>query len=449
MSRSSHLQKIKAASATLVWLITLVPASVIAQTPAEKDATEAAELEDAEAAVIEESVKEQTRERETGAEEDPIAQRQASKVDTPVEHVTKPNEFEAYTSLRVQYREGSDGNSQLDDGGSRVGADGNWQFRPSYWLGGRAEVGFNVLNSLDSIINPGASSSDGDDEVFLRLLYAAIETPKGFAILGKAWSTYYNVAGFTDRFQGTGGSASGAFNAGTDGGPSGTGRADEVLQTRIQIDPSRYHAKRLKPFTLNVQFQNNQEIPSVLAVEDNGDVQGFNYGYAAGLSALLQTRDNFNLGIAYNHADIKEEDQQALEQVGIDGDAKALLLGAKWFSENWYLASNFSWMWNHMTTADGIYFDGNGWETYGQYNLYKRWWAIAGWNYLKPNDNQLQAGNFQIKYGVLGLRYSFKQFKQMLYANIRFDSSTAADAETTDIDFSNIYTIGIRWDYPR
>lgn len=428
----------------MAWLICFIPALAFAQTQADQDA---AELEAAEAAVIEESVKEQTLERETGAEEDPIAQRQATKVDTPVEHITKPNEFKAYTSLRVQYRD-ADGDSQVDDGGSRIGADGNWQFKPSYWLGGRAEVGFNVLNSLDALIDPGASSSEGEDEVFLRLLYAGLETPNLFAIVGKAWSTYYNVAAFTDRFQGTGGSASGTFNAGTDGGPTGTGRADEVLQTRIHIDPSRYLAKRLKPFTLNLQFQNNQEIPYVFELEQDGDLHGFNYGYAAGLSALLQTRDNLNLGVAYNRAQVKDEDLPALKNVGIDGDAKAFLLGTKWFSENWYLATSFSWLWNHMTTDDGTYFDGKGWETYGQYNLYKRWWAIAGWNYLKPNDNQLQAGNYQVKYGVLGLRYSFKQFNRMLYANIRFDSSTAADAESTDIDFSNVYTVGIRWDYP-
>ncbi len=397
------------------------------------------------AALIKESEAEQAREREKEAGEDPLKQREKSKVDTPVEHAGKADEFGAYASLRVRYRSsGSDG--VLDDGGSRVGANANWQFRPGYWLGGQAEAGFNLLDSLGNLFNPGASSSEGEDEIFLRLLYANLETPHLFLVFGKAWSTYYSVAGFTDRFAGTGGSASGAFNAGTDGGPSGTGRADEVLQTRILIKPAGFLFTKMKPFTLNVQLQHGQEIPSVLVAE-NGEASGINYGYAFGLSALLETRDNFNLGIAYNRAKISEEDLPELRSVGIDGDSKALLLGAKWFSEKWYFASNFSWMWNHMTTEEGIYFDGKGWETYGQYNFYKRWWATGGWNYLKPNDNQLQAGNYQVKYGVVGLRYSFEKFNRMLYANVRFDSSTTSDVSERGL--SNTYTVGIRWNIPR
>ena len=401
---------------------------------------------DPEATVIKESEAEQAREREKEASEDPLEQRQTTKVDTPVEHASKPNEFGAYTSLRVRYRSsGSEG--ALDDGGSRIGANADWQFRPDYWLSGRVEAGFNLLSSLDSVFNPGASSSEGEGDVFLRLLYANLETPHLFLVLGKAWSTYYSVAGFTDRFAGTGASASGTFNAGTDGGPSGTGRADEVLQTRIFIKPAKIHIKKMKPFTLNAQLQHGQEIPFSLLDDGNGDVSGFNYGYALGLSALLETRENFNLGIAYNHAQVSKKDLPELNSVGIDGDDKSLLLGAKWFSEKWYLATNFSWMWNHMTTGDGVYFDGKGWETYGQYNVHKRWWVTGGWNYLKPNDNQLQAGNYQVKYGVLGLRYSIKQFNRMFYANIRFDSTTDSDADKAGL--SNIYTVGVRWNIPR
>lgn len=416
------------------------PTVLLAQTDA---ATEDDAPNDPEAAVIRESEKQEAREREVEASEDPLLQRQATKEEKPVEEVLRPNELSAYTSLRVRYRS-TGGDGEANDGGSRAGAEGHWQFIPRYWLSGQAEIGFNVLNSLNTIIDPGASSSAGDDEVFLRLLYANIETPRLFAILGKAWSTYYTVGGFTDRFAGTGGSASGVYNAGTDGGPTGTGRADEVLQTRINIDPSKYYASKLKPFTLNLQFQNNQEIPIAEDLPVPGQ-SSYNYGYALGLSALLRTRDNFNIGIALNRAKVSEDDLPALKNIGIDGDAKAILVGARWFSENWYLATSFSGLWNHMTTEDGIFFDGKGWETYAQYNLYKRWWLTGGWNSLKPNDNQLQAGDYEIKYGVLGLRYSFKQFNRMLYANVRFDESTSTAGGEK---LSNTYTVGIRWNYP-
>jgi predicted porin len=420
-------------------LLVTHPLSLAAQTGAAGETEETTDPY----ADIKESEAQEARDREISVGEDPIAQRQATKEEVPVEEVLEPDELSAYTSLRVRYRK-TGGDGQVDDGGSRIGANGHWQFKPRYWLSGQAEIGFNILDSFSSILDPGSSSSTGRDEIFLRLLYVNLETPRTFAILGKAWSTYYSVAGFTDRFQGTGGSASGAFNAGTDGGPSGTGRADEVLQTRIKIDPSKYLARNLKPFTLNVQFQNNQEIPINEGLSN--DIQSsVKYGYALGLSALLRTRDNFNLGIAYNRSKISDDELSELNKIGIDGDGKALLIGTRWFSENWYLATNFSALWNHMTTEDGIFFDGLGWETYAQYNVYKRWWAIGGWNYLKPNDNQTQAGDYQIKYGVLGLRYSFKQFNRMLYANVRFDDSTSTDGSGK---LSNTYTVGIRWDYP-
>ncbi len=389
---------------------------------------------------------EQARERETQASEDPLAQHEARKVDTPVEHANRKNSLGAYASLRLRYRSLGD-EASLDDGGSRVGANADWQLAPDYWLNGRVEAGFNLLNELGGFLNPGANSSDGESGLFLRLLYMNLETPDFFLVLGKAWSTYYKVAGFTDRFAGTGGSASGAFNAGTDGGPSGTGRADNVLQSRIHIKPGRYLGAVLKPFTLNVQVQKNQPLPFVFDFTDDGGIREIKYGYAAGLSALLETRDDLTIGLAYNLAQIADKDKTALSNIGIDGDDRAFLIGTKWFNEKWYLATNISWLWNHMTTEDGIYFDGRGWETYGQYNVHKRWWVTAGWNYLKPYDSQQQAGSYRVKYGVLGVRYSISKFNRMLFANVRFDGSTASEVEEEGI--SNTYTVGVRWNFPR
>ena len=50
---------------------------------------------DPEAALIRESEQRQARDREKEAGEDPLMQREKTKVDTPVEHASKPNEFGA------------------------------------------------------------------------------------------------------------------------------------------------------------------------------------------------------------------------------------------------------------------------------------------------------------------------------------------------------------------
>lgn len=61
---------------------------------------------------------------------------------------------------------------------------------------------------------------------------------------------------------------------------------------------------------------------------------------------------------------------------------------------------------------------------------------------LEPDADQALARDYRIKYAVAGLRYTFDDFRRMIFANIRFDDSVDANGTRN----SNIYTIGIRWD---
>jgi predicted porin len=265
------------------------------------------------------------------------------------------------------------------------------------------------------------------------LLYVGYESPNLFLVFGKTWSVYYKVSSFTDRFAGTGGQASGTYNARTDGGYTGTGRAEQALQSRLLIDFLPEHWG-IAPFSLNIQVQDRRPIPQV---------DGQRYGNALGLSALLATRANFSLGLAYNHASVPDPDQPALREAGIDGDARALVLGARWFDDNWYLASVASRLDNHEATDEGNYFDAWGWEVYGQYRLSGNWWVTGGWNLLRPDDDQDQAGDYRIRFGVLGLRYALKDFDRYLYANLRSEHSRNQDGSR----LGNVLTVGARWNF--
>ncbi len=162
--------------------------------------------------------------------EDPLAREQSVLVEAPEEVIARPDELRLYGSVRVRYRDAGTG-TFWGDGGSRFGVSGRWQFRPATWLIGRVEAGINLLDTADLVFNRGdrPPGTKIGDSIFRRLLYLGIETPDVNVTVGKNWSTYYRVSSFTDRFQGTGASASGTFNAGTDGGYTGTGRADRVL----------------------------------------------------------------------------------------------------------------------------------------------------------------------------------------------------------------------------
>ncbi len=253
------------------------------------------------------------------------------------------------------------------------------------------------------------------------------------AVVGKNWSSYYQIASFTDRFVTVGGDASGTFNAGTDGGGTGTGRADNVLQLRTLINffPAAY----LKPFSLNLQLQNNEPIPTI---------SGAHYGVSLGISAVLQTQKDYTIGLAYNRAYIDDENNPDLINAGIRGDAEAFLVGSRWFDDDWYVGGVLSRLKNHETTDEKIYFNGTGMELFGQYQIINNVWGMLGWNYLKPDSGQARAGQYLIKTSILGLRYTFDDFRRMVFVEARLDDSLSAEGAPMPDSVS----IGIRWDWP-
>lgn len=374
-------------------------------------------------------------ERELGANEDPMASddeiREVERKDIPEKAEHPGTGFDIYGSVRIRYRH-QDNIDEWQDGSSRIGANIEWRVLEDSFIYARYEAGFNFLTGLNELANPGEKTGEQFNEtVFTRLLYTGINTPHVNYVLGKNWSTYYKVSYFTDRFMGTGGSASGTYNAQTDGGPTGPGRADKTLQTHISINflPDRW----FKPFKLNAQVQRGNAIPFG---------NGVDYGTAFGLSAILATQNNSTLGLAYNYAQIDIDESPSLRKVGLSGNAQAGLVGIRSFGDRWYAGFLVSRLQNHETTDDGIYFDGWGSELYAQYRVAGPVWFVGGYNVLEPDDNEVLARNYRVRYMVAGLRYSFDDFRRMIFVNVRIDDSLNADGTRG----SDVFSIGIRWD---
>jgi predicted porin len=384
-------------------------------------ATQSEELE------LDESALSDSEQRELGASEDPDnlssvqrdAQRQKDVYGEPV----RAAGFDIYGSLRLRNRKGS----EREDGGSRAGLGVESSSHRNSYLFARYETGFDML----SIIGANEGDEDFHDTLSKRLSYVGLDTPSIDLTAGKNWSSYYEVGGFTDRFSSTGGTTSGVFNANTDGGPTGTGRADGTVQTKISLDFLPH--KVFEPFELNLQVQQGNPIPF------GG---GAKYGTAVGVSSVMTTRKNLAIGVAYNHADIDLNINQSLREIGISGSAQALIVGARAFGERWYAGMVLSRLKNHMTTDQGIYFNGWGGELYGQYQLSRRWWFAGGYNFLKPDSDQTQAGEYRVRYAVAEMRFTFDKFRRMLFANVRFNDDQDADGSSD----SNVYTVGVRWD---
>ena len=158
---------------------------------------------------------------------------------------------------------------------------------------------------------------------------------------------------------------------------------------------------------------------------------------------MLESRSDYTFGLAYNRARIDDLDSAAIQAAGIKGDAEAYLLGARWFDEQWYLGFTLARLRNHEATDEGSYFMGWGSELYARYRLIKNYWLVAGYNWLFPDEDETQAGEYELLYGIVGLRYSIDEFNRLAYAEMRLDSTTTESGEA----LGNILTVGIRWDF--
>jgi hypothetical protein len=408
-----------------------VPGPAAAQEAAESE-QEQTELEVAEQDTVTEEDDATARQEEAALNEDPEAQRRAQIEETPELRSMWPS-LELYGSVRLHAINNFDAENELTefkfgDGASRLGLRGEWQMTKKWWLFGRAEGGFDVLDTFTS--KAGEEEKDGFG-LRERLLYAGFDSDNLTATIGKSWSAYYKIAGMADRFSIFGGSAVGVYNANTDGGATGTGRADDVLQARIYT--SSLKALRIKPFNLNVQYQQEQPIPHV---------KNRKYDKAYGASTWLESQGDRGIGLAYQRSELNEEDSE-IQAAGIDGDAQAVAMAFRTYGQRWYAALVFAWLNNIETTDQSKYFNGRGAELYAQWQFRDRWWLITGGNWLQPDDEDPEAGEYEVAYVVFGLRYTFDSFNRMLYAEYRIDNGRLWDGTA----LKNELTIGFRWDF--
>ena len=152
---------------------------------------------------------------------------------------------------------------------------------------GTAEWGVNLVQSETSL-NAGATTASGfgvvqqtTQPVFgARLGFFGVASERfGNLTFGKQNSTHYDITSYTtDRFNVFGGQSTATYVAGTDGGQSGTGRADQTIL---------YHLKFAKIFDFGTQGQ--------LRTADT--LQAFN-GF--GFSLQAKVLPGLKLGGAYN-----------------------------------------------------------------------------------------------------------------------------------------------------
>jgi len=341
--------------------------------------------------------------------------------------------FNPYGSLRTIVSI-SDSGSQVQDDASRVGI--NFTTFGPIKVFATGEWGVNLVRS-ETTFNAGASTAEGfgvitqdTQSVFnARLGFIGVDFGRlGRLSFGKENSTHYDIAGYTtDRFNVFGGQSTATYVAGTDGGQSGTGRADQVIM---------YHLKFAKIIDFGAQGQ--------LRTYDTP--QAFN-GFGFSLQAAVLP--GLKIGGAYNKTYFNPQFTQAVFNgghtdywtLGGKGDWRNLEWGAVWARQtNGDIAFIPNPAGGQESVAVG--FSANGVEIYSRLKFGK-FAAVLGFEDYIPYDlNPVINSDFKTRYGILGAEWHFSKSG---YAFLEVRLGDSVDAQGKDV--SRAAAIGFRYDF--
>jgi len=262
------------------------------------------------------------------------------------------------------------------------------------------------FSSRGEVIGSDAQVDDNSTGFILgtRLNYAALSRDNITGTVGKNWGVYYDIAGMTDKFMVFGALGNGVYNAGTDGGGSGTGRAANVLQLRIKKDV----------YNIGLQLQYHKKGFNLFYEGD--------YEYGAGVSLYYKGLDNgVKIGLTANYAHF--ETSKLLS----DGHDIALLGGLSYQKNKVSLDYTIGASKNHITDDQGNYIEGIGSELYLRYRIEEKWRLALGFNYVFPDDQEYQ-GQYEVKDYIASMQYSLNEnYTRLVYFEVKHSRGTNAD----------------------
>ncbi|MBY5921158.1 porin [Ferrimonas balearica] len=309
------------------------------------------------------------------------------------------------------------------------------------------EWGFNAMDSGSQLTLNGDSlqAAREGDFLFNRLGFLAFEHDTyGRFSAGKQWSVYYDVASITDNFIMTGGLASGTYNFGSDGGLSGTGRADSALQYRNEFGG----------LSLGLQYQARtkgevgivppeecivDDPPPECAVFDDVDIE-YDDSYGASLRYRWQ---ELMVGVGYNRGDFDSTFRR--ERVAKLKD-EALILGASYgtlYQPGLYLAANYAETENHEVDNRNRVFNARGYEVMLNWTFANNLTLVSGLNWLESDDSSYEEvnGMYRKRLYVLGAHYEWGTQLRLYFEAKLDDSEFGFDA----LGEEDLYGIGARF----
>jgi len=323
---------------------------------------------------------------------------------------------------------------EIQENGSRVGIELSvHQGKIRYFTG--VELGINLFRSAQ-FLNADANTNSGfirfgesqNLQVFsTRLGYLGADFGRyGVVTIGKQWGVFYDITGYTDHFNVFGGQGSATYVANSDGGDTGTGRANQALTYRNTLGP--------------ISFGGQLQMRSIV----NGYLlDGF------GVSAQFAFWDHFKAGAAYNKS--YYDDFFVDNTLGMGGQPEYLALGISYSSDILELGGVFSRHTNGDLTRSLVedeliatVFDAEGFELFGKFKKPK-YSILAGFNGYFPDVEGLPVSQeFKRQFYMIGAEYKPSRFAYF-YAEYRYGKGI----NSFGIEALDVFTLGLRLDFSR
>jgi len=330
-------------------------------------------------------------------------------------------------------------NDEVDvqDNGSRLAFEFSTGDNVRFFAKGEWSVN---LTGARTTLNPGESTSGGfvtleskrGEVLGARLGYVGFDFgDKGTLTLGKQWSVHYDIAGYTDAFNTFGAEASATFNAGTDGGLTGTGRADGALTYRNTFFD-------IVDIGLQTQFR---------SLDNDQFLDGY------GVSVRVRPVRGIEAGISYTRAKLEDSFTRAVS--GLDNDPVYRIAGVRYTGESLTLAATYSRQQNgdliRVPVEEGgdiievpEVFDADGVELSARYQIGSVGLLAGLLNYqpdLQP-DNELIDPATRQRYYIAGVDY-FPTPRTRLYAEYRFSEGIDSLGEPSE----DIFVLGAKYEF--
>ncbi len=324
----------------------------------------------------------------------------------------------------VRYQDkGEEHNGEWNSGSSRFGLKGQMAL-DNDWTGfGHAEWGYN-------------SGANGNN-IYDRLLYAGVEHDKYGKIAAgtKQWSTFYDVAWYTDLGRVFGIRGSGVYNLSDWGIASGSGRAEDSITYRNSIN---------EDLSYGFTYQTTREDVALSGSEGNRGTASLKNGMGASLT--YKGIENLTLGAAYHQNELKDVSSNV--EGAKDGDnMRIMLLGANYTNGSFYAAATFhvGENWESIETASSnALMDTLGGEFYTYYHFENGLRPTFIYNYMEGRGDETD--NYERQLVIPGVEYHFQKNKFLVWTEYQIDLEK--DKHVTGNKFENRddqFAAGIRY----